>query len=210
MQNRARRPSMRSTRSRSRSVPSNRSIVRPSRNQPQAALSRSLRQQDVITDITATITILIKDPIFMLLVALSAALVIMHAGDIDDGPLAPLFPKDSTNAFVIWVRKNVPKLFGMITFAPVLYETPTRYRFMALIAVPIWIYIAPACKQEQYAVQALLYYLFMKVKLDITRITLVVASVCLYFLGLLFDPRVPPINPTNPPIPTVPVYVRPI
>jgi len=137
----------------------------------------------IVTDITNAVEKAIGNTDFIVLLVVVAVIIIFHAGDIDKGPFAPFFPKDSPYVIVQWVRHNVMKFFGLICFMPTVYSAPTGKRIAFAAAIAIWVIIVPESGMEQYALQAVLLYLYSHVTMKATKFAIIAVVGSMYFAG---------------------------
>jgi hypothetical protein len=153
----------------------------------------------VVNDVSDTIQRSLSDPQVITLLVVAAVLVFTHAGDIDNGPLKDLFPKDSKNSLVLWVRANVNKFFGMVVFAPAVFAVPNVHRATVALGAFAWIVIVPESSQAEYILQAILLALYFRVRGRNTKVAIVLFGLLLYFGGYLFTPKGSTTERTTPP-----------
>jgi hypothetical protein len=153
------------------------------------------RTLTVAEDVSATIQRGLQDRNFIMLVI--AVVALYSFSDLKTGPFADLFPPTCTNTFCKWVRANVGKFFGGLTYLPVAMTLQPDKRPAFVLASAVFIFFVPESTIYQYGVQALLLYLYFHVALKDTKTFLIFAAVGIYFGGWLIKKEMDGVSTEN-------------
>lgn len=137
----------------------------------------------------------LNNPMVLTLIGIILAVMVSHLNDPTGGPLATfikgLAGNDSTKALAEWLKANLTRFLGFLTFLPAIFAVPKKDRTMVLVASVIWIFVAPAASYYQYAYQAIILLLFYRLNRAQDRAILVVSVIALQFMGIKFIPSLP-------------------
>lgn len=128
----------------------------------------------------------LHNPMVLITILLAVVVVFSDVTDLDHGPLAHWFPKDSTQPFVIWVRKNIQKIIGMAVFLPVVVDLPRRM-MMLVVIIPLIVVILPPVPTFEYALLAILTHFFLHVNGTVARLVVIAVGVFLYLAGVILS-----------------------
>nr|UUV42190.1 MAG: ORF3 [Utsjoki negevirus 1] len=169
------------------SVPVQRSaVVRVTRvpAKPTPVRDSSFDLNKVVSDISSTFVAGLNKPLVLLTLVLVVALVFTHINDFSSGVVGQwVAEKSATNSLALWVHKNQVKFLGLAVFAPAVLDSPERIRIPLALCSVFWVMLVPQASIYEYAIQAIALHTYFRVKLQNSRLLIILAVAALYFFG---------------------------
>ncbi|AYL60137.1 hypothetical protein [Ying Kou virus] len=138
----------------------------------------------VFSDVSSTFVAGLNQPLVLLTLVLVAALVFTHVNDFSSGVVGKwVSEKSATNSLALWVHQNQVKFLGLAIFAPAVLDSPSRLRVPLALASVFWVMLVPQASIYEYAIQAVALHTYFRVKLQNSRILIILSVAALYFFG---------------------------
>ncbi|ALP32038.1 hypothetical protein AT157_gp3 [Daeseongdong virus 1] len=182
-----------STKSVSRRPVAPRQVVITTRNAPRAqkspkkptpAKEAGFDLNKVVSDISSTFLAGLNKPLVLLTLVLVVALVFTHVNDFSSGVLGKwVAEKSANNSLALWVHQNQMKFLGLAIFAPAVLDSPDKIRLALALACVFWVMLVPQASVYEYAIQAIALHTYFRVRLQNSRVFILLLVAALYFFG---------------------------
>lgn len=140
----------------------------------------------------------LNNPMVITMIGIILAILISHLNDPNTGPLSQfissLVDNPSTKELGTWLKTNINRFLGFLTFLPAIFAVPKKDRTIVFISALIWIFVTPYGSYYQYAYQAVVLLLFYRLSRPSDRAILIAAVVALQVIGVRFI-NINPITP---------------
>lgn len=142
----------------------------------------------------------LNNPMVITMIGIILAILISHLNDPNNGPLSRfingLIDNPSTKELGNWLKANINRFLGFLTFLPAVFSVQRKDRTMVFISVLIWIFVTPYGSYYQYAYQAVVLLLFYRLSRPSDRAILIASVVALQIVGIRFI-NIEPISATS-------------
>lgn len=156
----------------------------PKRQPRSSKVEASFDLNSVVADVTSTFTKGLNRPLVLLSVVCVIALVVTHSSDFTSGVLGKwVAEKSTTNSLAKWVHENQARFLGLVIFLPALIDSPENVRVAVALASVFWVMLIPAASIYEYVVQAFALHTYFRVRLQGSRVLILVIVGVLYLLG---------------------------
>lgn len=182
-----------STKSVTKRPVSTRQVAVATRNSPRAQKSpkKPILARDVgfdlnkvVSDISSTFLAGLNKPLVLLTLVLVVALVFTHVNDFSSGVFGKwVAEKSANNSLALWVHQNQIKFLGLAIFAPAVLDSPDKIRLALALACVFWVMLVPQASVYEYAIQAIALHTYFRVRLQNSRVFILLIVAALYFFG---------------------------
>nr|QIN93578.1 MAG: hypothetical protein [Daeseongdong virus 1]UYE93749.1 MAG: hypothetical protein [Daeseongdong virus 1] len=138
----------------------------------------------VVSDISSTFLAGLNKPLVLLTLVLVVALVFTHVNDFSSGVFGKwVADKSASNSLALWVNENQKKFLGLAIFAPAVLDSPEKIRLALALACVFWVMLVPQASVYEYAIQAIALHTYFRVRLQHSRVFILLVVAALYFFG---------------------------
>nr|UCD53732.1 MAG: hypothetical protein 2 [Virgaviridae sp.] len=159
-------------------------IVRPSApkksNKP---VKKSKNYSDVVDDILNSFVLALNRPIVLVVLLCVFAVVYTHRTQFDSGVIGQWIKKNHDNALAVWVRDNSMKFLGLLIFLPTVLDSPQKVQPLLFGASFFWVLLVPEALIYEYVIQSIALHTYFRVKLQKSRLVIILFVVFVYFAG---------------------------
>lgn len=163
-------------------IPRNRPIIK--NNKPKQKNKKNYKDYtDILEDIFNSIVVALNRPIVLIVLLCVIAVVYTHHTHFDSGLIGKWVKANSTNSLAIWIRDNVLKFLGLLIFIPTILDSPSKTQPLLFATAIFWVMIIPEASIYEYVIQSFALHTYFRVKLQKTRLTLLIFVIIAYFAG---------------------------
>ncbi|QOK99943.1 putative virion membrane protein [Mekrijarvi negevirus] len=138
----------------------------------------------VVSDVSSTFISGLNKPLVLLTLVLVVALVFTHVNDFSSGVVGKwVSDKSASNSLALWVHQNLVKFLGLTIFIPAVLDSPEKLRVALALACVFWVMLVPQASIYEYAIQAIALHTYFRVKLQNSRVFILLVVAALYFFG---------------------------
>nr|AQM55327.1 hypothetical protein 3 [Piura virus]AQM55330.1 hypothetical protein 3 [Piura virus]AQM55333.1 hypothetical protein 3 [Piura virus]AQM55336.1 hypothetical protein 3 [Piura virus]AQM55339.1 hypothetical protein 3 [Piura virus] len=160
-----------------------RAVVRPA---PKRTQDSSFDLNKIVSDVSSTFFSALNRPLVLLSLVMVVAFVFTHQSDFSSGAVGKyVAERAETNSLAKWVHENQFKFLGLAIFAPAVLNSPEKMRVVLGLATLLWVMLVPQASVLEYVLQALALHSYFRVRLQQSRLFIMVVVVFLYFMGYL-------------------------
>nr|QVG74711.1 hypothetical protein 2 [ssRNA positive-strand virus sp.] len=159
-------------------------IVRPQPQKIQKKLKpKNKTYNDVMDDIINSFVLALNRPIVLVVLLCVVAVVYTHHTQFDTGVIGQWIKKNHNNALAIWIKDNSMKFLGLLIFLPTVLDSPQKVQPLLFGASFFWVLLVPEASIYEYVVQSIALHTYFRVKLQKSRLVIILFVVFVYFAG---------------------------
>jgi len=142
---------------------------------------------DTFDKIYKAIADIFDEPIVLLFVLIAAYLVVTHARDPATSAILTWADKleanNNTKTVGIWMRNNAQRVVGLAVFVPVVVSFKSDRKIFVTVCAAAWVLLVPVHTVYQYAIQAILFRTYLRLKDSTARMYVLALGLGLWWFG---------------------------
>lgn len=138
---------------------------------------------DILEDIFNSLVLALNRPIVLIVLLCVVAVVYTHHTHFDSGLIGKWVKANSSNSLAIWIKDNVMKFLGLLIFIPTILDSPSKTQPLLFATAIFWVMLIPEASIYEYVIQSFALHTYFRVKLQKTRLTLIIFVIIAYFAG---------------------------